>query len=53
MNDQTSKPTARWREVKHQAKERAAAKILALTGVKVNPDSLFDIQVDAGHSTRH
>jgi hypothetical protein len=34
-----------WRTVKQQAKQRAAAKIQALTGVKVNPNALFDIQV--------
>lgn len=36
---------AKWRAVKAQAKERAAAKIQQLTGVKVNPNALFDIQV--------
>jgi glucan phosphorylase len=34
-----------WRTVKQQAKQRAAAKIQALTGVKVSPNALFDIQV--------
>jgi starch phosphorylase len=34
-----------WRTVKQQAKQRAAAKIAALTGVKVSPNALFDIQV--------
>jgi len=33
--------------VKHQNKERAATKIQALTGVKINPNALFDIQVRA------
>lgn len=34
--------------MKQQAKQRAAAKIHALTGVKVSPNALFDIQV--GHA---
>jgi hypothetical protein len=37
-----------WRTVKQQAKQRAAAKIHALTGVKVSPNALFDIQVRRG-----
>lgn len=36
-----------WREVKAIAKKKAAARIESLTGVKVNPNALFDVQV--GH----
>ena len=36
-----------WREVKAIAKKKAAARIETLTGVKVNPEALFDVQV--GH----
>lgn len=38
-----------WRAVKNAAKERAAAKIEALTGVKVSPTALFDVQVRLNH----
>ncbi|WIA33199.1 hypothetical protein OEZ86_006345 [Tetradesmus obliquus] len=38
-----------WRTVKQQAKQRAAAKIHALTGVKVSPNALFDIQIKRIH----
>jgi hypothetical protein len=34
-----------WFSVKAQAKKRAAAKIESLTGIKVNPNALFDVQV--------
>lgn len=34
-----------WREVKAIAKKKAAARIESLTGVKVNPSALFDVQV--------
>lgn len=34
-----------WMEVKALAKKRAAAKIESLTGTKVNPNALFDVQV--------
>eukprot|EP00878_Enallax_costatus_P000865 GHUV01000991.1.p1 GENE.GHUV01000991.1~~GHUV01000991.1.p1 ORF type:complete len:874 (+),score=316.12 GHUV01000991.1:204-2825(+) len=40
---------AKWRAVKQQAKQRAAAKIQQLTGVKLNPNALFDIQVKRIH----
>lgn len=39
-----------WREVKAIAKKKAAARIESLTGVKVNPEALFDVQVG---QTRH
>jgi hypothetical protein len=35
----------KWWTVKQAAKRRLADKILELTGVKVSPDALFDIQV--------
>jgi len=38
-----------WRRVKRQNKERLAAMLLARTGVTVDPDSLFDIQVKRLH----
>jgi starch phosphorylase len=34
-----------WREVKALAKKKAAARIESLTGVKINPNALFDVQV--------
>eukprot|EP00879_Flechtneria_rotunda_P002992 GHRR01003210.1.p1 GENE.GHRR01003210.1~~GHRR01003210.1.p1 ORF type:complete len:957 (+),score=328.75 GHRR01003210.1:132-3002(+) len=40
---------AAWRAVKAQAKQRAAAKIHDLTGVKVNPSAVFDVQVKRIH----
>lgn len=36
-----------WQAVKAAAKKRAAAKIESLTGIKVNPNALFDVQVRA------
>jgi glycogen phosphorylase len=38
-----------WAAVKATAKERAAAKILELTGVQVNTSAMFDIQVKRIH----
>jgi starch phosphorylase len=38
-----------WRDVKLQAKRNLAALIAQRTGVKVNPESLFDIQVKRLH----
>jgi starch phosphorylase len=38
-----------WNEVKFKNKERLAATIANLTGVKVNPNALFDIQVKRIH----
>ncbi|MCI0615383.1 glycogen/starch/alpha-glucan phosphorylase, partial [bacterium] len=40
---------AEWRAVKAQNKENLAAYIASLTGVKVNLDSIFDIQVKRIH----
>ncbi|GFR48003.1 hypothetical protein Agub_g9829 [Astrephomene gubernaculifera] len=40
---------AEWRAVKHAAKEKAAALIQRLTGVKINTDALLDIQVKRIH----
>ncbi|GIL74061.1 hypothetical protein Vretimale_4977 [Volvox reticuliferus] len=40
---------AEWREVKHAAKVKAAALIQRLTGVKVNTNAMFDIQVKRIH----
>lgn len=37
-----------WREVKAVAKKKCAARIESLTGVKVKPDALFDVQVRCG-----
>lgn len=37
-----------WRAVKATAKKKAAAKIESLTGIKVNPNALFDVQVGRG-----
>ncbi|MDZ7750382.1 MAG: glycogen/starch/alpha-glucan phosphorylase [Gammaproteobacteria bacterium] len=39
----------RWKEMKLAAKERLAGRIKALTGVVVDPQSLFDIQVKRIH----
>jgi hypothetical protein len=36
---------AAWRSVKESCKERAARKILELTGVQVSTKALFDVQV--------
>jgi glycogen phosphorylase len=38
-----------WRAVKREAKLRLGAVILARTGVRVNPDSLFDMQIKRLH----
>jgi starch phosphorylase len=40
---------AEWRAAKRQNKERLARDVLARTGVTVDPDSLFDIQVKRIH----
>jgi len=40
---------AKWREVKHQNKVNLSKIILAKTGVIVNPNSLFDVQVKRIH----
>ncbi len=40
---------AAWREVKRANKERLAAYIAKATGITVNPDSLFDIQIKRIH----
>ena len=40
---------ARWRQVKHANKCRLADRIRQVTGLTVNPDSLFDIQVKRIH----
>jgi glucan phosphorylase len=37
-----------WRDVKAKAKAKCAAKIKELTGVEVNTNALFDIQVSQG-----
>jgi hypothetical protein len=34
-----------WRNVKAIAKKRAAAKMETLTGIKINAEALFDVQV--------
>ena len=39
----------RWAQVKRQAKERLAATIRSETGLLVDPDSLFDVQVKRIH----
>ncbi|MBF2075040.1 MAG: glycogen/starch/alpha-glucan phosphorylase [Synechococcales cyanobacterium C42_A2020_086] len=38
-----------WRQIKRQIKEDLTAKILQRTGIRVNPDTLFDIQVKRIH----
>ncbi len=38
-----------WREVKHLNKQRLAVLVLRLTGLAINPDTLFDIQVKRIH----
>ncbi|GLC34950.1 Acid phosphatase pho1 [Pleodorina starrii] len=38
-----------WRTVKHEAKVRAAALIQRLTGIKINTNAMFDIQVKRIH----
>ena len=40
---------ARFREVKHEAKARLARRIHELVGVRVDPSSLFDVQVKRIH----
>jgi glycogen phosphorylase len=40
---------ARWREIKQLNKQRLAARALLRTGVRVNPDSLFDVLVKRIH----
>ncbi|HKO93355.1 MAG TPA: glycogen/starch/alpha-glucan family phosphorylase, partial [Polyangiaceae bacterium] len=40
---------SQWRDVKRQAKVRLGAVIQARTGVRVNPDSLFDMQIKRLH----
>ena len=40
---------AKWAEIKLSNKRRLAAKIEELTGVKVNPEALFDVQVKRIH----
>ncbi|MGM0593586.1 MAG: glycogen/starch/alpha-glucan phosphorylase [Pseudomonadota bacterium] len=40
---------ARFREVKHQNKQRLADKIASRLGQHVNPDSLFDVQIKRIH----
>ncbi|MFD2183090.1 glycogen/starch/alpha-glucan phosphorylase [Rhodoplanes azumiensis] len=40
---------ARWRDVKHANKRQLAAVIKERTGISVDPDSLFDIQVKRIH----
>ncbi len=40
---------AAFRAVKHANKQRLAVKIAHLTGIKVNPDSLFDVQIKRIH----
>jgi starch phosphorylase len=39
----------RWREVKRMAKERLADHVLKSSGISLDPDSLFDIQVKRIH----
>jgi glycogen phosphorylase len=38
-----------WREIKHRNKQRLAALAFKLTGVRVDPESLFDVQVKRIH----
>lgn len=38
-----------WRQVKHSNKVRLAQRILNITGIEVNPASLFDVQVKRIH----
>ena len=38
-----------WREIKHANKERLAAQVRTLTGERVDPDSIFDVQVKRIH----
>jgi starch phosphorylase len=38
-----------WREIKHRNKQRLAALAFKLTGVRLDPDSLFDVQVKRIH----
>jgi starch phosphorylase len=40
---------AQWRDVKRQAKLKLGKLILARTGVRVNPESLFDMQIKRLH----
>jgi len=40
---------ASWRAVKHRNKERLSALILQMTGVKVNPEAMMDVQVKRIH----
>jgi starch phosphorylase len=40
---------ARWRAVKRQAKERLAAYIQRISGISLDPDTLFDVQVKRIH----
>ena len=42
----------KWRETKRLAKVKAAGKLKLLTGVDVNPNAMFDIQV-SHHNTVH
>lgn len=39
----------RWREIKHQNKQSLTDQLMVKTGILVNPDSLFDIQVKRIH----
>ena len=38
-----------WRIFKHRNKQRLADKVLSLTGVQIDPESLFDVQVKRLH----
>jgi glycogen phosphorylase len=38
-----------WREIKHANKQRLAAQVQALTGERLDPDSIFDVQVKRIH----
>ena len=40
---------ARWRQIKHERKERLAATIAQHCGVSVDPDSLYDVQAKRIH----
>src|SRR4029434_9856047 len=39
----------RWRQVKRRSKERLAAYVASVTGVELDPDWLFDVQVKRIH----
>ena len=40
---------SQWRQVKHARKEKLAALIKERTGIEVNPDTMFDVQVKRLH----